>query len=190
MAFSLPPLSTVGIIGTVLTACYLLYRAALPCPISGIPYNKASVRSILGDIPAMLKHTQETSQVFDWLAAQCVKLNSPIIQVWARPLGRPWVVVADFREGQDILMRRGKEFDRSRYFSELFIGVVPYHHITMPSNDIQRKQRRLLADTMSLNFLQDIAAPQIYAAAMDLLDVWRLKSALAEGHPWSAPRDI
>ena len=190
MAFSLLPLSTVGIIGTVLIACYLLYGAALPRPILGIPYNKASAKSIFGDIPAVLKHTQETSQVFDWMVAQCVKLNSPIVQIWSRPLGRPWVVVADFREGQDILMRRVKEFDRSKYFSELFIGIIPYHHITMPSNDIQKKQRRLLADTMSVNFLQDIAAPQIYAAAMDLLDVWRLKSTLAEGHPWSAPGDI
>ena len=91
------PLSTVAIIGTVLTICYLLYRSALPRPILGIPYNKASARSILGDMPAMMKHTKQTSQVFDWMVGQCVALNSPIVQVFVRPLGRPFVVVADFR---------------------------------------------------------------------------------------------
>jgi hypothetical protein len=190
MAIFILPSSTLAIFGTVLTICYLLYRAGLPRPIPGIPYHKASTRSILGDIPALLKHTKETSEVFDWIVAQCVELNSPIVQVFIRPLGRPFVVLADFRECQDILMRRMKEFDRSNYLGDVFLGLMPYHHISMPTNDTFKKQRRLLADTMSPTFLQEIVAPQIYATALDLLEVWRLKSALADGHPWSAPRDI
>jgi hypothetical protein len=190
MAFFILLLSTLAIVGTVLTICYLIYRAALPRPIPGIPYHKASARSILGDIPAMVKHTQETSQVFDWMVAQCVQLNSPIVQVFVRPLGRPFVILADFREGQDILMRRMKEFDRSNYFGDLFLGLLPDHHISLPSNETFKKQRRLLADTMSPSFLQEVAAPQIYATTLDLLELWRLKSALAKGHPWSAPPDI
>jgi hypothetical protein len=190
MAFFLLPLSTLAIVGTVLTICYLLYRAALPRPIPGIPYHKASARSILGDIPAMVKHTQEAAQVFDWMAAQCVNLNSPIVQLFVRPLGRPFVILADFREGQDILMRRMKEFDRSVFMGDVTIGLAPDHHISMPSNNTFKKQRRLLADTMSPTFLQEVAAPHVYAVALDLVELWHLKSALAEGHPWSAPGDI
>ena len=96
----------------------------------------------------------------------------------------------NIREYQDILMRRSKEFDRSSFFGDLFLGLMPYHHISMPSNEVQKKQRRLLADTMSSQFLHDVAAPQIYGTALDLLELWRQKSALAKGHPWSAPRDI
>lgn len=190
MAFFILSVSTLATVGAVLSICYLLYRAALPRPILGIPYHKASARSILGDIPAMLKHTQETSQVFDWMVGQCVDLNSPVVQIFARPLGRPFVILADFRESQDILMRRMKEFDRSNFFGDLFLGVLPHHHISMPTNETFKKQRRLLSDSMSPTFLQDVVAPQIYATVLDLLELWRVKSALAGGRPWSAPRDI
>ena len=190
MAFLLLPLPTVAAAGAVLILCYLLYRAALPRPIPGIPYHKASANSILGDIPAMMKHTNKTGQVFDWMVAQCVELNSPIVQVFVRPLGRPFVVMADFRENQDVLMRRMGEFDRSDFFGDLFTGVIPDHHIVMKTTEKFKQQRRLLADTMSPTFLHEVLAPQIYATATDLIDLWRLKSTLAQGHPWHAPRDI
>lgn len=175
MALFILPVPTLATVGAVLSVCYLLYRAALPRPIPGIPYHKASARSVLGDIPAMLKHTQTTSQVFDWMVAQCVGLNSPIVQIFARPLGRPFVILADFREGQDILMRRIKEFDRSNFMGDSFLGLLPDHHISMPSNETFKKQRRLLSDTMSPAFLQDVVAPQIYATVLDLLELWRVK---------------
>ncbi len=190
MAIFLLPLWAVAAAGGVLVLCYLLYRAALPRPIPGIPYNKASAKSIFGDIPALMKNTNETGQVFDWMVAQCTNLNSPIVQVFVKPFGKPNVIMADFRENQDVLMRRMKEFDRSDFFGDLFIGVLPNHHIRMKTNETFKKQRRLLADTMSPAFLHEVLAPSIYSTATDLIDLWRLKVTLGQGHPWEAPRDI
>jgi hypothetical protein len=87
-------------------------------------------------------------------------------------------------------MRRMKEFDRSNFMGDLFLGLLPDHHISMPSNETFKKQSSLLSDTMSPAFLQDIVAPQIYATVLDLLELWRVKSVLAGGHPWRVPRDV
>lgn len=56
-------------IGTALTAgvlliLYFAYRAILPEPISGIPYNKNATRSPLGDIPEMLRYVFKEKEVF------------------------------------------------------------------------------------------------------------------------------
>lgn len=41
--------------------------------------------------------------IIDWFPLQCTELNSPIVQLFIRPLGRPMVFLADWRETQDIL---------------------------------------------------------------------------------------
>jgi hypothetical protein len=135
----------------------LFYRWALPKPIPGIPYNASAVNSLLGDIPQMLEHKQKTDQIFTWLVAQTVKLQSPIVQVWARPFSRPWVLIADFKESQDILMRRTKEFDRSGFFGDLFLGLIPDHHISRLSHDERFKSNRfLMKDLMTPAFLNTV----------------------------------
>ena len=153
------PPSAVAVAVVALTLCYLLYRAALPQPIPGIPYHKASAKRVLGDAPAMLKNREETGTVLDWMAAQCVELDSPIIQLFVRPFGRPFVILADFRESQDILMRRAKEFDRSNFFGDMFLGLLPNWHLVLPTNDTFRKQRKLISDTMSPAFLHNVSFP-------------------------------
>lgn len=45
-------------------ALYLAYRAILPKPIPGIPYNKDAAGKILGDIPEMMGHVMRTKRVF------------------------------------------------------------------------------------------------------------------------------
>ena len=50
--FPTSTLGVVGVVGTVLLAgAILLYRAALPKPIPGIPYKKGSEKRLLGDAP-------------------------------------------------------------------------------------------------------------------------------------------
>lgn len=72
----------------LLVAGYLLYRAALPVPIEGIPYNKYAVRRILGDVPEMVKHRKQTSELFSFMKEQLMKHDSPIVQVFLRPFGK------------------------------------------------------------------------------------------------------
>ena len=48
--------STVGLVAAVvLLAGYFAYRADLPKPIPGIPYNKDASKRIMGDLPDFLE---------------------------------------------------------------------------------------------------------------------------------------
>lgn len=90
---------------------------------------------------------------------QNIKLNSPIIQLFIKPLSKPWVIITDYKETQDILTRRTKEFDRSPYFSDIFHGVMPNHHITMSSTDERFvANKKLIQGTMSPQFVNDVGS--------------------------------
>jgi hypothetical protein len=56
-------------------------------------------------------------------------LNSPVFQLFMRPMGKPWVVITDFREAYDICTNRREEFDRSAFTGEVFGPIVPNSHI-------------------------------------------------------------
>ena len=176
-----------ALIGSALI--YLAYRAALPRPIPGVAYHKSAANNLLGDIPKMLKHLATNQAISDWFALQSVELNSPIIQLFIRPFGRPMVFLADWRESQDILTHR-KEFDRSNLFGDIMRGLLPKSFINMPTNDTWRHQRRLVANTMSPSFLNQVSAPSIYSTVLDLVELWHLKIDLVGNHPFSAPSDI
>jgi hypothetical protein len=180
----------VALVG-VLILVYTAYQWVLPKPIPGIPYNKVAAQRLLGDIPDMVAHVNKTGTISPWITIQALKLNSPIIQLWARPFSKPWVIVYDFKESQDILLRRTKEFDRSDFFGEVFLGLVPDHHISKRSSDPKFKHNRaLVKDLMTPGFLNEVAGPQIYAAVETLLELWSTKTQLAKGHPFPAEKDI
>ncbi|KAH6645266.1 cytochrome P450 [Truncatella angustata] len=177
-------------LATLLLCSYLLYQWALPKPIPGIPYNVDSSRKILGDIPALLGEISGTDKTFmNYVRKQVDQHNSPIIQLFLRPFGKPMVILSDFRESQDILMRR-KEFDRSNFMEELFQGVAPEHHIMMPTNDVWKAHRRLLQDLMSPPFLNHVAGPVLHANVLELIKLWRMKADIAGNRPFSATDDI
>jgi hypothetical protein len=143
-----------------LVVLYVIYRWSLPRPIPGIPYNKAAASSPFGDIPAVKKHVRETGEMWTWVSSQIKELNSAIIQIFIRADSTPWVVITDFRESQDILMRRTKEFDRSDQFGNTFTGIVPDHHIHMKSANPEFKaHRRLIQDLMTPAFLNGVCDP-------------------------------
>ena len=136
---------------------YLLYRLALPRPIPGIPCNRAASKSILGDLPGMMGHISKTGEIWPWVVEQCIKLDSPIIQVFVRPFGGPWVILSDFREAQDILMRRTKEFDRSEIPKVVFGGITPEFLIIFNTKEKQYKEHKhLLQDLMKPDFLRGV----------------------------------
>lgn len=103
----MPFLSTLVLLSAVvLSVGYYLYRAALPKPIPGIPYNESSAKRILGDAMEAITYQKETGDMMQWITNQVLKHNQPVIQLFMRPFGKPWVVVSDFRETQDICVRR------------------------------------------------------------------------------------
>ena len=159
MAFSFDSFfssTTALVVGLVVAALVLLYRAALPKPIPGIPYSHESAKSILGDIPSMKAYKKDTQEIFAWMTAQCQKLNSPIVQVFVRPFSRPWVIIADARECQDVLLRRSREFDRSRFTTDVVQPILREHHFSFPSGPKQKAHRALLGDLMTPAFLHEV----------------------------------
>lgn len=142
---------TIALGFSILSALYLLRRWLLPKPIPGIPYNKNAIKSFMGDIPEF----RDAPNRREWWAQQPARHQSPIVQVFMRPFGAPWVFVADYFEASDICMRRLKEFDRSDVTWEQFNGVVPGHHITLKSSDPKfKKNKELIRDLMAPTFLQ------------------------------------
>lgn len=178
-------------LATLILFIYLFRQWALPKPIPGIPYRAGAISSIFGDFTTIGRYVASADVTFfDWLTVQAKQLDSPIFQFFSRPLGRPIVVLSDFREGQDILMRRGKEFDRSTNASDIFKGIIPNHHIVQKTNATWKSHRRLLQDLMSPGFLDGVAAPVIYDHVSNLVKIWEVKAKIARGRPFMASRDV
>lgn len=165
---------------------YGLYSWSLPKPIPGIPYNEEAAQSLLGDLPAMIRSEQSPN---DWMLSQSKKLKSPVSQVFIRPFGKPFVLISDYRESVDIMMRR-KEFDRSDFSFEILGTQFPDNHINMKTGPGFKAHRRLLQDLMTPPFLNEIAAPNIYASARNLIQLWEDKAWVSRGRPFSVREDI
>ena len=105
---------TLAAIGLLPLLLYILYRQLLPRPLPAIPYNRAATNHILGDAATFMAASRP--DVHNWILEQCVALDSPVIQLFMRPFRRPWVIVTDFQEANDIMARRTREFDRSDFF--------------------------------------------------------------------------
>ncbi|KAJ0118830.1 hypothetical protein J7T55_013085 [Diaporthe amygdali] len=184
-------MATVIIVGVLATLfLYGLYQWLLPKPLPDIPYNNASAKNIFGDIPELVKEVSKTGDFADYIRKQSRKHNSPITQLFMTPFGKPSLLVCDFREAQDVLLHRGKEFDRSRFVGELFYGTGKNHHITMKTGPEWKARRKLLQDLMSPSFLHNVAAPTVYASSLNILKLWELKADLADGRPFLASKDI
>ncbi|KAI8271127.1 Cytochrome P450 monooxygenase [Colletotrichum sp. SAR11_239] len=166
---------------------YSLYQYLLPKPIPGIPYNVDATKNLLGDIPRLQK--EANTNVYGWLINQTRIHKSPIIQAFIEPFHQPSVLVADFHEGQDILMRR-KEFERSDFSIALLSGEAPNFHINIKTGPEWKAHRRLLQDLMTPKFLRGVAAPNIYKSSARLLDLWKIKAQAAAGHAFQADMDI
>lgn len=174
----------------VAVLAYLLYRAALPKPIPGIPYHKSSAQSIWGDVPAIRAFSKTTGRSgSEWIIAQAKELDSPIFQIFILPFQSPRVFITDHREGYDIMQRRTKEFDRSTTFGAIFRGTMDHNHILLPTGDRWRAQRRLLSDTMTPGFLNTIAAKHLYRQSINLVNLWRTKASIADGRPFHVGHD-
>ncbi|RKK06579.1 hypothetical protein BFJ65_g18477 [Fusarium oxysporum f. sp. cepae] len=171
----------------VAVVLYALYRFLLPKPLKGIPYNAEATQSLLGDIAAIQK--ESPNNPFGWMIKKARLQTSPVFQFFLLPFGKPCVLVSDFREAQDILMRR-KEFERSDFSIDVLGGEAPKFHINLKTGPEWKAHRRLLQDLMAPKFLHNVAAPNIYKSASNLIELWKEKAQIAAGRPFSAEQDI
>ncbi|KAI1843859.1 hypothetical protein JX266_009915 [Neoarthrinium moseri] len=185
------PFAASAVIIGVVSLVYLAYQWALPKPLPGIPYNKEAVKSILGDAAEIRELKKRGGRPRTWFGQQNAKHNSPLVQAFLAPLSKPMLILSDFREAQDILLRRGKEFDRGGRNLAALGGVIPNHHIGMRTSDPQFKaNRELVKDLMTPNFLNTVSAPEIHSNALKFIDLWRLKASKANGRPFQGDQDI
>lgn len=169
----------------------LFYKPHIfPNPYPGIPYNHTAAKRLFGDLPDLLAHYKRTKEVSSYSFQLCKTLKSPIVQLFLRPFSPPLICLDDSREIEDILLRRTKEFDRAPSTIAFFKPVIPYATLVQPSNRHFKQQRRLWVDCMSPGFLRRVVAPNVYKSASELVDLWRLKTSLADGYPFAAQRDL
>jgi hypothetical protein len=184
--------TSLALTAALVAAClWQLYSSALPKPIPGIPYNGSSSRKLLGDVPAMTKHMAQTEggTFITYILKTMRALDSPLIQVFIRPLSSPLLIMGDFPEAHDLLIRR-RDFDRSHTLGDLVKGLAPDHHIHLETGDAWKTQRRLVQDLMTPSFLHNVAGPVLHQTVVTMIDLWRAKSRLAAGRPWKAADDI
>lgn len=179
-------LGALAFIVVLLFALWKFYQYLLPQPIPGIPFNPEALTSILGDVPDLMR---DEGGAMDWLLEQSRRHQGPVCQVFLRPFSKPYVLLSDFREAEDIMMRR-REWDRSDYSIDLLGGQAPYHHINEKTGPVWKAHRRLIQDLMMPDFLNNVAAPNIYSSTLDLVHLWTAKARLAGGRPFSAEQDV
>lgn len=164
------PMVAVLIISIVLVVLYMVYQWALPRPIPGIPYDSHAVKDVRGNMPDVLAYKKANGRLRPWFVELALKHQSPIVQLWIVPLGKPVVILADYQEAQDVLLRRGKEFDRGRRGADVFHGVVPNHHISMTSSDPRYKvNKELVRDLMAPSFLNEVCIV-LFLSGLGLMD--------------------
>ena len=176
---------------TLFVGGYLIRRVLLPRPIPGIPYRKRNAEKIFGNGLEMLAWKKEHGEMMGYLAKMAVELDAPIFQIFVHPWGKPWVVIADNREANDIMARRtGRDFDRSKFLGDSLAKLSPEFHFHMPTGDRWKTHRKLVADTMSPAFLSEVAGPQMWKSTMTAIELWQVKERLAAGRPFSVAEDL
>ncbi|KAL7905016.1 cytochrome P450 [Trichoderma velutinum] len=178
-------------IAGIIAAGYLLYRKALPKPLSDIPFKAESAERLMGDVPDLVADVSRRKNINLWWRDHCASFNSPICQVFlGGPFSKPIVILTDYREARDIETRRTKEFDRSERTKDMFGPLAPSFQFVLKSDANWKAHRNLVQDLVSRQFLEEVAAPTLYDAAARLVELWSKKIALSNGRPFSATTDI
>ena len=171
----------------VAVTLYALYQWLLPKPLPGIAYNPEATKSLFGDAPDMAREISVTGEFGVWMAKQVEKMRSPVCQVFVRPFSKPWILVADFRESQDILMRR-TEFDKPTFLSDGMEALGDFH-ARYKTNSAFKARRHLKQDLMTPSFLNNFMGPFMHSKGLELVKLLEIKMNLANGRPFSVIAD-
>lgn len=138
-----------------------LYRLALPRPFPGIPYNAASANRIMGDLPEFEKRQKCGLTAKSLWSSIASEAGSPIAQSFMLPFTRPWIIIADYGEVKDLLLRRARHLGRGSINNQVWSGLVPDHFIAMEEHDARYKAARsLVQDLMTPKFIHSVRLHQ------------------------------
>lgn len=122
-----------------------------------------------------------------WMAKQVEKLGSPVCQIFIRPFSKPWILVADFREAEDILMRR-PEFDKPTFLIQ-GMQCLGSFSARFRTNDAFKTRRHLKHDLMTPTFLNNFIGPFVHTKGLELIRLLGRKIDLGNGRPFSIKAD-
>ncbi|KAK7957981.1 cytochrome P450 [Apiospora saccharicola] len=166
------------ILGAGVALSILLYRLVkyvlYPQPLPGIAYDAASAKRWRGDQPAV---EAVYARLHEWLSpmmARSLELGSPVHQLFMNPFSRPLVVVDDPREVDHLLMRRGRDFDKSTTYG-VWQTLIPRATLANETNAHWKSQRAAWRDTMHPKFLRRVVGPHIYEAVLNLTRLWEAR---------------
>ncbi|KAI3320947.1 putative cytochrome P450 oxidoreductase [Xylariaceae sp. AK1471] len=165
----------------ILLLAIQVYRLAFPRPYPNIPYHKASSKRIWGDVPEMLAAIKITEDPSHFAFQQCQKLNSPVVQLFFGPFAKPAIFIDDVREVKDILSTRTREFDRSYKSQDTLRPMLQHSSLVKVTGPAFKSQRRLWEGLMGISFMRRVAAPEMYHVALELIELFRAKAAIADG---------
>lgn len=155
-SLAMPTSVPIALMGLCILLFYFYVRH-FPKPIPGdIPYNKASARRLVGDMPEMRRY-QSTGNYRQFFCDHNAKLKTSISQIFLFPYSKPFVLITDFREAHDILSKRHKEFDRSKRNADIFGAIGQDFHLAMQTRDPRFKgNKELVRDLMTPAFLNTV----------------------------------
>lgn len=171
----------------VSASLYLLYKRLLPRPLPGIPYNAGAVNSLWGDQPALARYLSTDGAFSTWLGEQYLQMGSPVYQVFVQPFKMPWILVADFHKAQDIFIRR-PEFDKPQFLIDALQYLGDFHGRNK-TGDAYKSRRQLRQDLMALKYLNNYIGPFLHSKALDLINLFEVKTNPAKGRPFSFRED-
>ncbi|KAK0723627.1 cytochrome P450 [Apiosordaria backusii] len=151
-----------------------------PKPYPGIPHNAHSANRIAGDVPDLIpaiKRSKASSEAIFSITTH--KLGTPIAQLLLPRIRAPMIILDDPREIEDILNRRGKEFDKSPFSLSVVGPMFSKATLAQFTTPELKAQKRLWADVMGIDFLRKTAAPMSYKSTLELIQFWRLKATTA-----------
>jgi cytochrome P450 len=174
---------------------WVIARALLiPKAIPGIPYSFISRCMPWGELMDLAFFWLPSGEVFDWFSLQCLKHESPLVQLFFPPFSttHPTLVLADLREIEDIVTKRQGEIDRADAMQSWFGVLGPKATIGLRTKDVHfREQRRLWNVMLSPRFLEDVAAQRFYEAVVDLSRLWEKKADVIGGnYAYAAQEDL
>lgn len=174
----------------VLSLGYYLFSLLYPKPLPGIPFQIDAAKKPLGDIAELKRAGKETRETSMGMFEVARRLGVPVCQLLLTSFTTPLIVVNDYRESEDILLRRQREFDRSLLTTHVFEQVIPRATLSQLTTPDLKARKRQWSDVMNADFLRRVVAPNIHLAAVDLVDLWKVKATQAGGKPFNVEKDF
>lgn len=78
---------------------------------------------------------------------------------------------------------------RAHYSARVFHNIVPTGQIALPSTDMWKKHRRMMAPALSNKSLE-MMTPMVLRSAYELADLFEAKRTAADGRPWQIAEDF